>query len=58
MSLNLPHGERFLPHGEKKSLTMRELVIDTLTSMNEAANFLNFNIVNKHFKILNPLPDG
>jgi hypothetical protein len=38
MSLNLPCGERFLPCGEKKSLTVRELVIDTFPSINEAAN--------------------
>jgi hypothetical protein len=42
MSLNLLHGERFLPHGEKKSLTVRELVIDTLPPMNEAANHILF----------------
>jgi hypothetical protein len=33
MSLNLPHGE-------KKSLTARELVIDTLPPMKEAANHI------------------
>jgi hypothetical protein len=46
MSLNLPCSERFLPCGEKKSLTVRELVIDTFPHgerLNEAAN-------NKHFK--------
>jgi hypothetical protein len=44
-------GNFSFPHGEKKSLTVRELVIDTLPPM-------NFNIENKNFKILNPLPDG
>jgi hypothetical protein len=59
MSLNLPHGERFLTvYGEKKSLTVRELVNDTYGAMNETANplyFLNFEI---NTKIFNSSPDG
>jgi hypothetical protein len=47
MSLNLPHGE-------KKSLTVRELVIDidTLPPMNEAANHLLFEFQFWKTKIL------
>jgi hypothetical protein len=59
MSLNFPHGERFLPYGEKN--LSRELVQDTYVAIGAKRRtlyFFNFNVKNEHFKILNPSPVG
>jgi hypothetical protein len=57
---DLPHGERFLPYREKNLSPCGNL---SRTRTGQGAKrrtlyFLNFNIKNENFKILNPSPDG
>jgi hypothetical protein len=58
---DLPHGERFLPYGEKNLVPCRNL---SRTRSGRGAKwrmlyFLNVNIKNENFKnFLNPSPDG
>jgi hypothetical protein len=57
---DLPHGERFLPYGEKNLSPCRNLS-RTRTGRGPKRRtlyFLNFNIKNENVKILNPSPDG
>jgi hypothetical protein len=58
-SLNLPHGERFLPYGEK-NLSPCGNLSRTSTGLGakwQTLYFLYFNIKKENFKILNPSPD-
>jgi hypothetical protein len=61
MSINLPHGESFTVQREKY-LAMQELVQDMYTTGLGAKwrtlYFLNFNIKNENFQILNASLDG
>jgi hypothetical protein len=60
MSLNLPHGERFLPYGEKNLSPCRNLsrTRTGLGAKRRTLCFLNFYIKNENFKILIPSQDG
>jgi hypothetical protein len=57
---DLPHGERFLPYGEKNLSPCGNLsrTLTGLGAKRRTLYFLNFNIKRENFKILNPSPDG
>jgi hypothetical protein len=60
MLKDLPHGERFLPYGEKNLSPLGNLsrTLTGLGAKRQTLYFFNFIIKDETFKILNPSPDG
>jgi hypothetical protein len=57
---DLPHGKRFSPYGEKHLSPCGNLsrTLTGIGAKQRTIYFLNLNIKNENFKILNPSPDG